>query len=409
MPIITKLSDNATTSETTVVTFEFKPCSNTTTNTLKQKKQRETSYLRDEYKPFDCKITPGTWMTKIHPNIVMFDLETTGLEQSEAEIVQITIRDINGDVLLDQYAYPTLKTKEDWNKLNESSAIHGITFEVLQEKNAVTQTELLVRIMQTIRKARGREPVYLFAYNGFGYDQPVLEYAFKRCNLRMPIHWMFGDLLPLVKRMYPSGFVHEATGRKGHKLCDVYANIIEGGRVSGFHSSLEDTQAMWEIYMAMFFGENIREKSLSGNVNCTNSEDVLIEVGDVVTAETIETIVPVNVIKYGYHTLKHLKHNMASLLRPFYLNGEAHALCLNAGYKHSVEAYLMYKKTWMQMKMIFISIEIDFDTDENIRMAREVCEKRFYESVCDMAGVKNEKRRHMMIRTLKMIEGTLEF
>ena len=53
-------------------------------------------------------------------NYIFFDLETNGLDYYTTGIMQITMIDINGIVMLNQYVYP-------FDKRIDASHIHGIT------------------------------------------------------------------------------------------------------------------------------------------------------------------------------------------------------------------------------------------------------------------------------------------
>ena len=97
---------------------------------------------------------------------VVLDTETTGLGKT-AEIVQIGIIDLQGNVLLD-----TLVRSETRKRMSsDASAVHGITMEMLQ--NAPTLRELLPIIQ---RLTNGRTIV---AYNA-DFDERLIQQTAKK-------------------------------------------------------------------------------------------------------------------------------------------------------------------------------------------------------------------------------------
>jgi DNA polymerase III alpha subunit (gram-positive type) len=130
-------------------------------------------------------------------NILFYDLETNGLDYYTTGIMQITILEKNGNILINEYVYP-------FDKRVDGCAIHNITEETLKINNAIETNELLVKMKNIIREKYNRESVYLIAYNNFGYDQNILENNFKVCNIKMPLNWYFIDLFPIIKEMFPN-------------------------------------------------------------------------------------------------------------------------------------------------------------------------------------------------------------
>lgn len=165
---------------------------------------------------------------------IFYDLETNGLDYYTTGIMQISMIDINGNVLLNQYAYP-------FNNKIDGTAIHGIDEQKLEDNNAVSTQELCVLIKNTIRENYGRDDVYLIAYNNFGYDQIILENNFKVSNIKVPNNWYFIDLYPVIKELYPDI-------KPNYKLSTVFSNICGCDETVNFHCALADTQCMYKIY-----------------------------------------------------------------------------------------------------------------------------------------------------------------
>jgi DNA polymerase III alpha subunit (gram-positive type) len=167
-------------------------------------------------------------------NYIFYDLETNGLDYYTTGILQMTMIDYNGNVLLNQYAYP-------FDGRIECSNIHGIDAQKLQDNNAISSIELCKLIKRTIRERYGREKVYLTAYNNFGYDQIILENNFKICGLKVPSNWYFTDLYPIIKEIY-----HNM--KPNFKLSTVFSQLCGNNEIIQFHCALADTTCLYNIF-----------------------------------------------------------------------------------------------------------------------------------------------------------------
>jgi DNA polymerase III epsilon subunit-like protein len=90
-------------------------------------------------------------------NYVFYDLETNGLDYYTTAIMQITMLDINSNIILNQYVYP-------YNNKIEGTNIHGIDEQKLIDNNAIKTSDLCVLIKKLIRDTYGRNEIYLIAY-----------------------------------------------------------------------------------------------------------------------------------------------------------------------------------------------------------------------------------------------------
>lgn len=165
---------------------------------------------------------------------IFYDLETNGLDYYTTGILQISILDINGQVLLNSYVYP-------YDNRIDCTHIHGIDQQKLIDNNAISTVELCESIKQTIRKKYGRDDIYFIAYNNFGYDQIILENNFRISGIKMPDHWFFIDLFPIIKELYPNL-------KPNHKLKTIYEHIFVKDPSVTFHSSLDDTMCIYHIF-----------------------------------------------------------------------------------------------------------------------------------------------------------------
>jgi DNA polymerase III epsilon subunit-like protein len=169
-----------------------------------------------------------------YKNILFYDLETNGLDYYTTGIMQITILDKNGIILLNEYVYP-------FDNRIDGTEIHNISEETLRENNAIETKELLVKMKNIIRDKYNRQIVYLMAYNNFGYDQNILENNFKVCNIKMPLNWYFIDIFPIIKEMFPNM-------QPNYKLKTIYEHLCGPINNLNFHSSLTDTTCLYKIY-----------------------------------------------------------------------------------------------------------------------------------------------------------------
>jgi DNA polymerase III epsilon subunit-like protein len=167
-------------------------------------------------------------------NYIFYDLETNGLDYYTTAIMQMTMLDINANIILNQYVYP-------FNNKIDATHIHGIDEQKLIDNNAIKTPDLCVLIKKLIRDIYGRDEVYFIAYNNFGYDQIILENNFKACNIKMPNNWYFIDIYPIIKELYP-------TMKPNYKLKTVFENICGVDESINFHCALTDTKCLYEIY-----------------------------------------------------------------------------------------------------------------------------------------------------------------
>lgn len=167
-------------------------------------------------------------------NYIFYDLETNGLDHYTTGIMQMSMIDINGDILLNQYTYP-------FDNRIDGTEIHGIDEQKLINNNAIQTVELLLSIKKIIKKAYNNEKIFLIAYNNFGYDQLILENNFKICDIKMPNNWYFIDLFPIIKEIYPAK-------NPNFKLKTVFENICGSDSSINFHCSLGDTTCLYKIY-----------------------------------------------------------------------------------------------------------------------------------------------------------------
>jgi DNA polymerase III epsilon subunit-like protein len=172
-------------------------------------------------------------------NYVFYDLETNGLDYYTTGIMQITLLDITGNVIINQYVYP-------YDHRIDGTSIHGIDEKKLIHNKAIETHDLCDLLNTTLNKEYGTDnPIYLIGYNNFGYDQIILENNFKICNIPISKNWYFIDIYPIIKELYP-------TMKPNFKLATVYENLCSNPDIKTediqFHCALADTKCLYEIY-----------------------------------------------------------------------------------------------------------------------------------------------------------------
>jgi DNA polymerase III epsilon subunit-like protein len=184
--------------------------------------------------------TAGTAGTARTPNYVIYDVETGGLDIIQTPLLQFTMRDgASGTVMLNQYIFP----HEGGVITPGAAALHKIDDDMLNKAGAVSLQSACATISAIIRKKFGRQAVIWVAYNNFGFDQLVMECAFKRANIRMPDQWAFMDLLPLVRS--------KLNIQPNYKLESVYFKLCRPAQTAdpiSFHDALDDTKCLYDVF-----------------------------------------------------------------------------------------------------------------------------------------------------------------
>lgn len=150
--------------------------------------------------------------------LITIDIETTGLDISKDEILQISIIDGNYNTLLNEYCKP-----EHITSWKEAEAVHGITPKMVEDK---PHFQYYVNKVQELISSAER----ILVYNGLDFDLKMLE--------KYGIHIDYKknyDLMLEVDKVY----------RKWFKLVELAKHF---GYEFKAHDSLEDTKATLYCY-----------------------------------------------------------------------------------------------------------------------------------------------------------------
>lgn len=162
--------------------------------------------------------------------ILVYDLETTGLQAGSDEIIQLAIVDGNGNELINTYIKPQHKRK--WDK---AEAVNGISPEMV--KDAPVMPALLNKIQELIYDAE-----WLVGYNSTKFDDNFLKAA----GLDLSSVKEYDVMLEYAERYNPYDEYHG--NRKWSKL-------IEAAHRWDYrfpaHDALNDTKATLFVFQKM--------------------------------------------------------------------------------------------------------------------------------------------------------------
>lgn len=190
---------------------------------------------------------------------IFYDTETNGLPKNNGltfpAIMQIVIFDADCNKLLSLYVQPF-----DGNI--DGTHIHRIDADKLFKNNAVTMREACEQIKMVLYNNYGRSKINWVAYNNFGFDQAVLEANFRASGIKIPNNWVFIDLYPIVKELYPNM-------KPNYKLKTVYQILTgltdEDLENMSFHNAEIDVMCLYTIgaMMRSEFGDTIYNNLLA--------------------------------------------------------------------------------------------------------------------------------------------------
>lgn len=141
------------------------------------------------------------------PNIIYFDLETTGLNQYHDKITDVCFirENFNNQELPLKFSClvnPEKKISDFITRLT------GISNQMVQDKpNFAGISQGLLSFIQPQNNKLSTP--YLVAHNAEGFDKLVLRIHFKNCQVNTNLlPWKYLDTLLLAKKLYPYMFKH---------------------------------------------------------------------------------------------------------------------------------------------------------------------------------------------------------
>ena len=199
----------------------------------------------------EADILDATLINEIEKDkLVVVDIETTGLNRLEDEILQLSIMDGNGKVLFNEHIKPVHKTS--WP---DAEIINGISPDMVANKKTLIEHE--PEIEKILNEAK-----LVVGYNSNYFDLPFIEAK----GIRIPEHIQTYDVMNHFTPVY--GEWDERRGDyRFQKLC-VCADYFGYENTAGgkFHDSLEDVKAtlfcmdkLMSVEVALLYTENERK------------------------------------------------------------------------------------------------------------------------------------------------------
>lgn len=160
-------------------------------------------------------------------DFLVLDTETTGLNPIDgAELLEISIINQNGDILLDTLIRPVNNTT--WPK---ATAIHGITPEMVFADGIPTYQELVPKLIEILK---GKDVVIYSASFDVQFLNEVLEQSTVHCAMLR-----FAEFY---------GEYNEATGEYKNKKLDFVARFVMHEWSGAAHRALADCQAALSVW-----------------------------------------------------------------------------------------------------------------------------------------------------------------
>jgi DNA helicase-2/ATP-dependent DNA helicase PcrA len=165
--------------------------------------------------------------------IVVYDLETTGLNILNDVILEIAAITINLDKEFHQYI--------NTDKKIENSFIHNITNDFLDKNVTKNKKEILLEFLTFVNNCYKTTTgdIFLMAHNNFNFDKKILEIEFKNINVNIPDNWIFIDSL--------QHFKYILKNQSSYSLCNLYKHYF-GETIKNQHNALYDVKNLITLY-----------------------------------------------------------------------------------------------------------------------------------------------------------------
>ncbi|XP_066557865.1 DNA polymerase III subunit epsilon [Amia ocellicauda] len=169
---------------------------------------------------------------------VFFDLETTGLDVSVCDIIQLSA--ISGERTLNVYMLPRCNMTEEASRItgftveDSTLLLHGQPVETMTHKEALTYFMTFLRNLH--------QPL-LVAHNGKRFDCPVLARTLDEFSLR-------DDFKQVMCGFLDTFLLSKALFTDLRKFSQEYLVKYFLGKSYMAHNALEDVKALQELYKA---------------------------------------------------------------------------------------------------------------------------------------------------------------
>jgi len=172
--------------------------------------------------------------------ILLFDLETTGRDPYNDQIIQTTAIDLHGNSFN--------RFSNSWKSFDSGAQeLHKDKMEMV--RNSPFFDKVVKDFFTWIEQGRKGRSVVLLAHNGFKFDFPVLYNELKRRALLhlLPEYIHFGDTIVWIKELKRRREIPDALQNGSLSLENLYKSLFQDSGELSFHNSLDDCRALSKI------------------------------------------------------------------------------------------------------------------------------------------------------------------
>ena len=190
--------------------------------------------------------------------LIIFDLETTGLNSVTEDIIDISCLALKEDENIEFQRYMNTDIEIT------NAFIHGIDNEFLDKNVEQTSDEVLEEFINFVNKHSSKDGVFLMAHNNLNFDKYFIETWFKREDRKIPDKWIFIDSLQHIR--------HMNYRYRSHSLGNLYKECFKCS-IPDAHTSLGDVRALYQVYQELVCKKLTEEEyrdMLSSNVDYTH-------------------------------------------------------------------------------------------------------------------------------------------
>ncbi|XP_047210598.1 DNA polymerase III PolC-type-like [Girardinichthys multiradiatus] len=169
--------------------------------------------------------------------IVFFDLETTGLDTSVCDIIQLAA--VCGERVFNKYTLPRRVPNRSATAVTGFTVTPDGLFLHGDPVKTIPLDELLTTFITFLRTFRC--PIVLAAHNARRFDEPVLSRVLRQCSLQQEFQQVvsgFLDTFLLSKNLYQRLASYSQESLVWHFL----------GRSYNAHNAVEDARMLQELY-----------------------------------------------------------------------------------------------------------------------------------------------------------------
>ncbi|XP_031169684.1 DNA polymerase III PolC-type-like isoform X3 [Sander lucioperca] len=172
-----------------------------------------------------------------YETIVFFDLETTGLDTTVCDIIQVSA--ICGERVFNVYTLPRQTLTESAKQVTGFTVSDDCLFLRGAPVNTIPLVDALTSFIDFLRSFR--RPVLLAAHNAKRFDAPVLNRVLRQLSLRKEFQKVvsgYVDTFLLSKNLYP--------GLRSHSQENMVRHFL--GRTYNAHDAVEDATMLQELF-----------------------------------------------------------------------------------------------------------------------------------------------------------------